>query len=200
MATINELISDIIYNSGYYEYAGTMTGGKLRKANLEMLVQKAREFEKTSYSGLFNFLRYIEKLRKYEVDYGEAQSESEEDDVVRIMSIHKSKGLEFPVVILGNSAKEYNLDDTKNDIIYDSEFGIGISDVDLKNRIKYDTAYRRMLSRRMKADDIGEELRILYVAMTRAVDKLIVLGVTSCDKRMEVWKRCSSSGKWELIT
>lgn len=195
VATINELISDIIYDSGYYEYAGTMTGGKLRKANLEMLVQKAREFEKTSYSGLFNFLRYIEKLRKYEVDYGEAQSESEEDDVVRIMSIHKSKGLEFPVVILGNSAKEYNLDDTKNDIIYDSEFGIGISDVDLKYRIKYDTAYRRMLSRRMKADDIGEELRILYVAMTRAVDKLIVLGVTSCDKRMEVWKRCSSSGR-----
>ena len=195
VVTINELISDIIYNSGYYEYAGTMTGGKLRKANLEMLVQKAREFEKTSYSGLFNFLRYIERLRKYEVDYGEAQAESEEDDVVRIMSIHKSKGLEFPVVILGNGAKEYNLDDTKDDIIYDSEFGIGIADVDLKYRVKCDTTYRRMLSRRMKADDIGEELRILYVAMTRAVDKLIVLGVTSYDKREQVWKRCASSGR-----
>lgn len=193
--TINELIADIVYKSGYYEYAGTMTGGNLRKANLEMLVQKAREFEKTSYSGLFNFLRYIEKLRKYEVDYGEAQAESEEDNVVRIMSIHKSKGLEFPVVILGNSAKDYNLDDTKSDIIYDSEFGIGISDVDLKYRVKSDTSYRRMLARKMKSDDIGEELRILYVAMTRAVDKLVILGVTSYENRMNVWKRCASAGK-----
>lgn len=186
--TINELIADIIYNSGYYDYIGAMNGGNARKANLDMLVQKAREYEKTSYSGLFNFLRYIEKLRKYEVDYGEAQSESEEDDVVRIMSIHKSKGLEFPVVIIGNMGKAYNTKDIQKTIIYDGNYGLGITNVDLKYRIRRDSPYRNMIARKILSDDIGEELRVLYVAMTRAEDKLIMLGVTNAKKSMAKWK------------
>ena len=186
--TINELIADIIYNSGYYDYVGAMNGGNARKANLDMLVQKAREYEKTSYSGLFNFLRYIEKLRKYEVDYGEAQSESEEDDVVRIMSIHKSKGLEFPVVIIGNMGKEYNTEDLKKPIIYDSNYGLGITDIDLKYRIRKNSAYKNMLVRKIMSDNIGEELRLLYVAMTRAEQKLIMLGVDNLKSNMPKWQ------------
>lgn len=196
--TINELISDIIYNSGYYDYIGAMSGGNARKANLDMLVQKARQYEKTSYSGLFNFLRYIEKLRKYEVDYGEAQCESEEDDVVRIMSIHKSKGLEFPVVIIGNMGKEYNIEDTKRTIIYDSDYGIGMTDVDLKYRIRRDTAYRNMLAVKIMSDNIGEELRVLYVAMTRAIDRLIMLGVTKTEQNMHRWKITSRTGHMDM--
>lgn len=174
---IRDLISELIYNTGYYDYIGTMGVGSARCANLDMLVQKAREFGQTSYSGLFNFLRYIDKIQKYDVDYGDARTVSEADDVVRIMSIHKSKGLEFSVVIIGGTSQEYNLRDTSAALIYDSTFGIGMSRVDLKRRVRENIAYKNMIARRMANDSIGEELRILYVAMTRAESKLILLGI-----------------------
>ncbi len=189
--TISEIISKIIYDSGYYDYVGAMIGGKAKKANLDMLVQKATDFESTSYSGLFNFLRYIEKLQKYDVDYGEGQTDSDEDDLVRIMSIHKSKGLEFPVVIIGDFGKRYNLTDSKESIVYDSDFGIGMDYVDLEHRTKEGVIYKNMIAHKIISDAIGEELRILYVAMTRAVDKLIMIGSTGVENALEKWERAS---------
>lgn len=191
--TISEIISKIVYDSGYYDYVGAMIGGKTKKANLDMLVQKASDFENTSYSGLFNFLRYIEKLQKYDVDYGEGQTDSDEDDLVRIMSIHKSKGLEFPVVIIGDFGKKYNLSDSKDSIVYDSDFGIGMDYVDLEHRTKESVVYKNMIAHKIIADSIGEELRILYVAMTRAVDKLIMIGSTGVEKSQEKWENASEA-------
>lgn len=187
--TIRELISKIVYDTGYYDYVGAMVGGKGKKANLDMLVQKAAEFEATSYSGLFNFLRYIEKLQKYDVDYGEGQTGSDEDDLVRIMSIHKSKGLEFPVVIIGDFGKKYNLRDSTESIIYDSTLGIGMDYIDLEDRTRENVVYKNMIGHRLTTDAIGEELRVLYVAMTRAVDKLILIGSAGLEKAQEKWSR-----------
>ncbi|MCM1309386.1 MAG: PD-(D/E)XK nuclease family protein, partial [Butyrivibrio sp.] len=191
---IRELISELVYGSGYYDYVGTMGAGALRRANLDMLVQKAKEFERTSYSGLFNFLRYVEKIRKYDVDYGEAHTVSEADDVVRIMSIHKSKGLEFPIVIIGDAAQKYNLRDMSDSLIYDSTFGVAMSSVDLKRRVREEIPYKHMIARRMTCDSIGEELRILYVAMTRAKKKLILLGVTGVKNASARWERVLDTG------
>lgn len=191
--TISEIISKIVYESGYYDYVGAMIGGKAKKANLDMLVQKATDFESTSYSGLFNFLRYIEKLQKYDVDYGEGQTDSDEDDLVRIMSIHKSKGLEFPVVIIGDFGKRYNLSDSKDSIVYDSDFGIGMDYVDIEHRTKETVVYKNMIAHKITADAIGEELRILYVAMTRAVDKLIMIGNTGVERSQEKWEHASEA-------
>ena len=174
--SIRELISSIVYGTGYYDYVGAKPGGRIKKANLDMLLEKAGEFEKTSYFGLFNFLRYIEKLQKYDVDYGEGKTGSEDENLVKIMSIHKSKGLEFPVVFIGDMSKDYNLGDSKKSIVYDSNVGIGMNYVNLEERYKEKTTYKNMVDFRIKSETIGEELRILYVAMTRAVDKLIMVG------------------------
>lgn len=197
-STIRELLSHLIYATGYYDYVGAMGSARLRRANLDMLVQKAKEFEQTSYSGLFNFLRYIEKIQKYDVDYGDAQTVSESDDVVRIMSIHRSKGLEFLVVILGGAAQKYNLRDVSESLIYDSALGIGMSSVDLKRRVREEIPYKQMLARRMTCDSIGEELRILYVAMTRAAKKLIILGISGGKTAVSRWEKVNDIGHMNM--
>lgn len=193
--TIEELLVEIIYNTGYYDYIGSMSGGTVAKSNLDMLIVKAREYRNTSYSGLFNFLRYMEKLQKYDIDYGEAGIVSEEEDVVRIMSIHKSKGLEFPVVIIGDMAKRYNLRDISEPVIYDGDAGIGMDRVDLTLRAKEVIPYKTMVAHKILSDSIGEELRILYVAMTRAVDKLIMIGVTRKDSSLKKWNSVLETGE-----
>lgn len=189
--SIRELISSIVYGTGYYDYVGATPGGRIKKANLDMLLEKAGEFEKTSYFGLFNFLRYIEKLQKYDVDYGEGKTGSNEENLVKIMSIHKSKGLEFPVVFIGDMSKGYNLSDGSKSIIYDSNVGIGMNYVNTKERYKEKTTYKNMVAHRIESESIGEELRILYVAMTRAVDKLIMVGHGNADK-VNDWERMSN--------
>lgn len=197
-SAIKDLLSELIYNTGYYDYAGTLGAGASRQANLDMLVQKAREFEQTSYSGLFNFLRYVDKIRRYDVDYGDARTVSEADDVVRIMSIHKSKGLEFPVVIIGDTARKYNTRDVSEPLIYDSSLGLGLSLVDLELRVREEIPYKNMLARRMTGDSIGEELRILYVAMTRAAQKLILLGITGLKTAEARWEKVSDMGHMNM--
>lgn len=117
---IHELITQILEETGYGGYASAMPGGVQRRANLEMLVEKAVEFEATSYRGLFNFIRYIEQLQKYEVDFGEVNIYGESADTVRIMSIHKSKGLEFPVVFLSGMGKSFNQMDSRAALVLHS--------------------------------------------------------------------------------
>ena len=143
---------------------------------MDMLAQKAMAFESTSYQGLFNFIRYIEQLQKYNVDYGEASVSDENADTVRIMSIHKSKGLEFPVVIAAGMGKGFNTQDTKGNILIHSSLGVGMDVVDLERRTKAPSFYKQVIQRKEKLENLGEELRVLYVALTRAREKLILVG------------------------
>lgn len=180
--SLRELLWNILEETGYYDYAYAMPAGEKRRANLDMLVEKAQEFERTSYKGLFQFVRYIEKLRKYDVDFGEASSVSQMN-CVRIMSIHKSKGLEFPIVILAGCAKKFNQMDARKNVAFQSDFGVGMDCVRLEQRTKTATLAKKAVQRKILLDNSGEELRILYVAMTRAKEKLLI--TAACKKPEE---------------
>lgn len=185
---VHRLIYRIYELTGYYAYAAAMPAGKIRQANLDMLVQKAASYEKTSYQSLFDFIRYIEKLKKYNTDFGEASDAADKGDVVRIMSIHKSKGLEFPVVFLAGAGKQFNRQDVRGKILIDEALGIATDYMDAELKIKAPTLKKNVLSRRMNLESMGEELRILYVAMTRAREKLIITaGDRYLENRLEKW-------------
>lgn len=174
---IHDLLTEIIEETGFGIYISAMEGGAQRAANVEMLVEKAKAFEGTSYKGLFHFVRYIEQLKKYDVDYGEAGIMDEQADTVRIMSIHKSKGLEFPVVFAAGMGKQFNTQDTKSSMILHPEWGVGIDKIDLKRRTKAPTFLKKLIREEAMYEMWAEEMRILYVALTRAKEKLIMTGV-----------------------
>jgi len=185
---IHDLIWQLVYDTGYYDYTGTMPAGNKRQANLDMLIEKAKSYENTSYRGLFNFLRYIDKLKKYDVDYGEATLLGENENLVRIMSIHKSKGLEFPIVILAGMSKSFNNRDAAASVVIDAELGIGASAVNLKKRTKSPTVIKNAIGHKIRLDNMYEELRVLYVALTRAKEKLIMIGtVKNPEKSYDLW-------------
>ncbi len=172
--SVGELITEIYERTGYYAYASAMPLGDMRKANLNMLLSRAESYEHTSFKGLFNFVRYIEELKKYDTDYGEASVYSEEDNIVRISSIHKSKGLEYPIVILSGLDRRFNRNDGKDKLLVDSELGMGMDYTDLESRIRYPSAAKKAIRKKLLKEGMGEELRVLYVAMTRASEKLIM--------------------------
>ena len=185
---IHDLIWQMVYDTGYYDYTGTMPAGIKRQANLDMLIEKAKSYESTSYRGLFNFLRYIDKLKKYDVDYGEATLLGENENLVRIMSIHKSKGLEFPIVVLAGMSKSFNNRDAAASVVIDAELGIGTSAVNLEKRTKSPTVIKNAIGLKIRLDNMYEELRVLYVALTRAKEKLIMIGtVKNPEKTYDVW-------------
>lgn len=194
---MHELLWKIYEETGYFDYVCAMPAGSQRKANLEMLAEKAAAYESTSYRGLFNFVRYIENLQKYEVDFGEASTIGEEENTVRIMSIHKSKGLEFPVVFLAGAGKKFNRQDARGKILIDDKLGIATDYLDLERKVKAPTLKKNVLSRKMNLESMGEELRILYVAMTRAKEKLfITAGDRYLGRHTEKWG--GTSGRREL--
>lgn len=174
---VHELLQTIIREYSYLSYVQAKPGGGRRRANVEMLLVKAADYEKTSYYGLYHFLRYIEQLEKYDVDYGEANLQDENADVVRIMSIHKSKGLEFPVCFVSGTAKGFNNRDTNETLVMDVERGIGVDYVNSDLRARSRNLRRNFIALKLRQDNLAEELRILYVAMTRAKEKLILTGV-----------------------
>lgn len=194
---MHELLWKIYEETGYFDYVCAMPAGSQRKANLEMLAEKAAAYESTSYRGLFNFVRYIENLQKYEVDFGEASTIGEEENTVRIMSIHKSKGLEFSVVFLAGAGKKFNRQDARGKILIDDKLGIATDYLDLERKVKAPTLKKNVLSRKMNLESMGEELRILYVAMTRAKEKLfITAGDRYLGRHVEKWG--GISGRREL--
>ncbi|MBQ2922623.1 MAG: helicase-exonuclease AddAB subunit AddA [Tyzzerella sp.] len=184
---IHVLLWRILVETGYRDYVSALPGGEQRVANLEMLVEKAVAFEGTSYKGLFNFVRYIEQLKKYAVDYGEANLMDENADVVSLMTIHKSKGLEFPIVFVAGMGKQFNMQDTKKSLVLHSELGVGVDAIDPVARTKAPTFLKKMIQLREARETTAEELRVLYVAMTRAKEKLILTG-TVADLAKEVDK------------
>ena len=184
--SLDELIWKIYLDTGFYHYVGLMPNGMLRQANLKMLFEKAKNFEKASFKGLYNFIAFIEKTRLNSGDMGAAKIIGENDDVVRIMSIHKSKGLEFPVVFLSNASKQFNEMDLKQDILLHQQMGIGVKYIDYDKQIKYDTISKIAINNKVKVENIAEEMRVLYVALTRAKEKLIVTGtIKDYEKKLE---------------
>lgn len=174
---LHSLLSLIYEETDYYNYVRALSLGEKRQANLDQLLEDAKQFEKGSYSGLFHFIRYIEKVKKQEQDQGEATVFSEKDDLLRIMSIHHSKGLQFKVVFLSQLHKTFNKMDSKAKMLMDSELGLAADYLDLETRIKYPSLHKIAIKEKGERESLGEELRVLYVAMTRAEEKLILTGV-----------------------
>lgn len=177
---LDELIWKIYSDTGYYNYVGLMPNGNLRQANLKMLFERAKKYETASFKGLYNFINFIEKLKINSGDLGAAKIIGENDDVIRIMSIHKSKGLEFPVVFLVNSNKQFNEQDIrKNPVLLHQDIGIGAKYIDYNAQVQYDTLTREAVKNVIRNESISEEMRVLYVALTRAKEKLIITGVSN---------------------
>ena len=175
---LDELIWKIYIDTGYYNYVGLMPNGNLRQANLKMLFERAKQYEASSFNGLFNFINFIENLKLNNGDMGAAKLIGENEDVIRIMSIHKSKGLEFPVVILTNTGKQFNLMDLNNKLLLHQDIGIGVKYIDYDKQIEYDTLSKEAIKNKLYKETLSEEMRILYVALTRAKEKLIITGIS----------------------
>ena len=184
---LHSLLTLIYEETDYYNYVRALPLGEKRQANLDQLLEDARQFEKGSYSGLFHFIRYIEKVKKQEQDQGEATVFSEKDDLLRIMSIHHSKGLQFKVVFLSQLHKTFNKMDSKAKMLMDAELGLAADYLDLETRIKYPSLHKIAIKEKGERESLGEELRVLYVAMTRAEEKLILTGV--CKNEEDLMKK-----------
>ncbi len=175
--SLAELLWTLYRETGYYDFVGGLPGGSQRQANLRALYSRARQYEATAYRGLFRFMRFIERIRDNSGDMGAARSLGENENVVRIMSIHKSKGLEFPVVIVAGLGKRFNLMDLNKSVLMHRNLGLGPQLVDAEKRIAYPTVAKLAVRDKLRAEALAEEMRVLYVAMTRAREKLIMVGV-----------------------
>ncbi|MDI7246054.1 MAG: UvrD-helicase domain-containing protein [Bacillota bacterium] len=196
---LSTLIWHLYRETGYLDYVGGMPGGAQRQANLRALHERARQFDRFARQGLFRFLRFIDRLREAEGDLGTARALGEAEDVVRIMSVHKSKGLEFPVVFLADLGKNFNFQDLAGDVLLHSEAGLGPVLCDTNRRVKYPTIAHHATREKARADALAEEMRILYVAMTRAKERLILVGsAPNLEKQAGRW--CEDIGRsgWAL--
>lgn len=194
---VRELLTELITDFDYLNYVTALPAGGKRRANVEMLLTRASDFEKTSYFGLFHFIRYMEQLEKYDVDYGEAELLDENANVVRIMSIHKSKGLEFPITFVAGLGKRFNMQDMNRSLILDMDLGLATDYVNPQKRIKNKTLRRNILARKAREESLAEELRVFYVAMTRAREKLIL--TASMENAAEKWEMLKESGSESLL-
>lgn len=173
---LDEFIWQIYLDTGYYQYVGLLPNGAMRQANLKTLFEKAKQYEKASFKGLFNFIQFIDKLKKQNGDLASAKLIGENEDVIRIMSIHKSKGLEFPIVFLCNSHKKFNMQDLNDNILLHQDIGFGPTIMDTTRKIKYSSIAKDAIKLKVKQETLSEEQRILYVALTRAKEKLYITG------------------------
>ncbi|WP_110932120.1 helicase-exonuclease AddAB subunit AddA [Paenibacillus bouchesdurhonensis] len=197
---LGDLIRDIYRQTGFLDWVGGLPGGGQRQNNLRALLDRARQFEKSSASrGLFRFLRYITRLRESGGDLGAAASAGEQEDAVRIMTIHKSKGLEFPVVFVAGLSKMFNRQDLNTPFLMHKEMGYGPKFVDEATRVSYPTLPNLAIRRRAQLELLAEEIRVLYVALTRPKDKLILISsVKDLAKAIEAWGSILDSGDERL--
>ena len=182
---LHELLRIIITENGFDVYIQSLPGGEVRKANLDMLLHRAIQYEQSIYRGVFHFLRYMDGLQSYSLEDGEASILDEHSNTVRIMTIHKSKGLEFPIVIVSGMTKSFNLRDSYASVLIDDRLGLGIQNINPSNRTKTTTIAREIIKDSIFREALGEELRILYVALTRAKEKLIMIG--QCKDTLQTW-------------
>ncbi len=205
---VYKILRLIMSESDYIGYISAFPGGEQKKANVLALISKAESFEKDGFRGIFDFCKYIEKLHKYESDEGEVNILNDDADVVRIMTMHKSKGLEFPVCILAGLSKRFNMSDSRDEVIFHDNLGMALDYIDTAKRIKCKDVRKAYIASRIKEDSISEELRVLYVAMTRAQEKLIMTAVTddiektletACDEKPDLITRLSSSSFLDIL-
>ncbi|MBP1915700.1 helicase-exonuclease AddAB subunit AddA [Lederbergia galactosidilytica] len=197
--SLSQLIWQLYRDTDFYEFVGGLPGGKQRQANLRVLYDRASQYELTSFRGLFRFLRFIERMQERGNDLGVARTLGEEEDVVRIMTIHASKGLEFPVVFIGGIGKKFNMRDIQSSFLFDKEFGFASKYVNPEKRISYPSLPQIALRKKKKMELLAEEMRILYVAMTRAKEKLFLIGsVKNFEKEVKKWSNVGKVTEWLL--
>lgn len=194
---MHELLQKVLKETGYARYASALPAGRQRLANLHMLSEKAIAYEKTSYHGLYHFIRYIDELQKYDVDFGEAELVGENEDAVNIMSIHKSKGLEFPVCFVSGMGKSFNKQDSRSKMILHPNLGVGLDIIEEDRRLKVPAFFKKVIARQTELESLGEELRVLYVAFTRAKEKLIITGYIKDEEMLQQIREiyCGSNRK-----
>ena len=175
---LNEFIWKLYIDTGFYNYVGLLPNGTLRQANLKLLFEKAKQYESASFKGLFNFINFINKVKTSSKDMASAKIIGENDDVIRIMSIHKSKGLEFSIVFLASTGKKFNMQDPKQSNSITSRCRNGMQYIDSEKKIEYSTLAKEAIKLKIKKETISEEMRVLYVALTRAKEKLIITGLS----------------------
>ncbi|PFA66454.1 helicase-exonuclease AddAB subunit AddA [Bacillus sp. AFS015802] len=197
--SVTELIWQLYRDTRFYDYVGGMAGGKQRQANLRALYDRARQYEETSFRGLFRFLRFIDRMRERGDDLGVARALSEQEDVVRLMTIHSSKGLEFPIVFVAGTSKQFNLMDLNASYLLDKDLGLAVKYTDADKRISYPSLPQLAFKRKKRMEAISEEMRVLYVALTRAKEKLFLVGtVKSLEKSLKKWRGALSQTEWLL--
>lgn len=198
--SIHELILYVFEKTDYDYLITAMSGGRQRHANLELFIEKAVAYERTSYRGLFNFVRYISHLKKQDTDIGEVPVFGEHENVVRIVSIHKSKGLEYPVVFVCGMSKKFNTQDTNKSILVHTDYGLGTEAVDAVSRVVSPTIFKKALATKIKLENLSEELRVLYVALTRAREKLILTGsVKNPENQKMAWEKAALTAGRQLL-
>ena len=191
--SVYELLREIYEETGYYALMSAMPGGEQRSANLDILLQQAIEFAENGHRGIFGFCRYIEMLKKSDIDFGEA-TVGTAANAVQLVSIHKSKGLEFPVVFVAGMGKQFNKQDMRKKLLLDVDYGVGANYVDLEERLYKPTVMKRFIARQMLENSLSEEVRILYVALTRAKEKLILTGtVKGIENKLQSWDLTGAS-------
>lgn len=192
--SIHQLILSVFEKTHYDELISAMPFGQRRHANLELFIEKAVDYERTSYKGLFNFVRYIKKLRTQNSDIGEASVLGEGEDTVRIVSIHKSKGLEYPVVFVSGLNKRFNKQDVKGSVLIHSDYGLGPEAVNEETRVMSPTILKKAMASKIILENLGEELRVLYVALTRAKERLILTGtVKNFEQSKKKWIQAANT-------
>jgi len=197
--SLSELIWQLYRDTQFYDFVGGLPGGKQRQANLRALYDRARGYEQTSFRGLFRFLRFIERMMDRGDDLGAARALGEQEDVVRIMTIHSSKGLEFPVVFIAGMARNFNMMDIKKPYMLDKEYGFAAKYVNAEKRISYPSLPQIAFKRKKKMEMLAEEMRVLYVAMTRAKEKLYVTAtLKDARKTIDQWNGVSTNMEWLL--
>ncbi|WHY87698.1 helicase-exonuclease AddAB subunit AddA [Neobacillus novalis] len=196
---LSELIWQLYRDTQFYDFAGGLPGGKQRQANLRALYDRARQYEQTSFRGLFRFLRFIERMTERGDDLGAARALGEQEDVVRIMTIHSSKGLEFPIVFIAGMARNFNMADIRKPYMLDKEYGFAAKYVNAEKRISYPSLPQLAFKRKKKMEMLAEEMRVLYVAMTRAKEKLYMIAtLKDAGKKIDQWNDVSSNTEWLL--
>lgn len=196
---LSELIWQLYRDTGYFDYVGGLAGGKQRQANLRALYDRSKQYEETSFRGLFRFLRFIERMQDRGEDLGTARALGEQEDVVRMMTIHKSKGLEFPIVFVAGLGRQFNVQDLRKKVLLHKELGFGSKLVNPKLRITYPTLPLLAMKRRLQMEQLAEEMRVLYVALTRAKEKLYLVGtVKDMEKTADKWNSEIDEDEWLL--
>ncbi len=197
--SVAQLIWTVYRETNFVDFVAGLPRGKQRQTNLLGLYTRAKEFENSSFRGIFRFLRFIDRLRERGDDLGEVSSIGEQENVVRVMSVHASKGLEFPVVLIGGLARQFNKIDLRSQYLIDKDLGVAMKYVDTEKRIMRDSLFRRALLHKKQLESASEEMRVLYVAMTRAKERLLLFAtVKNAEKNVQRWAIHQQNPEWLL--